>query len=186
MEKYKFRSTVYLVFLLVSLFINCVLLYMLIFENNKPIIVENNNDNHDTLVSDANKVYEDAYNLFNGDNSNFYVNEYENKLESCDLINFNGLENYFTNKAVSKLAENLIIENGNYYDCENKLKAELSYGLFGTYHQRVRTLNYVASSDDTLVVYGKLDYDGSVNNDTYPLYMIFKLVHNKWLIDYFE
>ena len=33
MEKYRFKSTVYLVFLLVSLFVNGLLLYMLIVDN---------------------------------------------------------------------------------------------------------------------------------------------------------
>lgn len=189
MEKYKYKSTIYLVFLLVSLFINAVLLYMLIAEDKKD--VEKVDDpiisiNKDELVSEAMQVYQSVYDIFNSEESNFYIKNYEGKRWGCVLINFNGLDEYFTTKAIAELSKNLNFENGIYTDCKNILKTKLSHGLFGSFQQRVRELKYVASGDDTLIVSGKLEYDGYVNSDTYPLYMMLKYEDNKWKIDQFE
>ncbi|MCH5167249.1 MAG: hypothetical protein J1F35_05080 [Erysipelotrichales bacterium] len=194
MDKYRFRSTVYLVFLLVSLFINGVLLYMLIDVTNNTssdnansdIETKTDVDDKEYLVSEAMKVYEDAYRVFNEENNNFFIDNYEGKNQKCTLINFNMIDNYFTAKAIAELSKNLTLNNGAYYDCHNYLKEELSYGLFGTIHQRARDLKYISSVEDTLIVSGQLEYDGTVNNDVYPLYMIFKYENNKWLIDFFE
>ena len=188
MDKYKFKSTVFLVFLLVSLFINGVLIYMLIDVNNNDANIETTikEDNRKYLVSEAMKVYEEVYDILNKEDGNFFINDYDSKVKECVLINFNGMENYFTVKAMGELSKELTFDGGSYYDCNNYLKDHLSYGLFGIIHQRVRDLKYVASDGNTLVVSGQLEYDGTVNSDADPLYMIFKYENNKWLIDLFE
>lgn len=183
MEKYKYKSTVYLVFMLVSLFINGVLLYMLIVEDNK--VVEETKEpeviiNQDELVNEAMKVYKSVYDIFNDQNSNFYINNYEGKRWGCVLVNFNEVDEYFTKKSLTKLSQDLNYQNGIYTDCKNNLKNELSQGLFGNTQESIKSLEYIASNDDTLIVSGKLEY----NN--YPLYMILKYEDDKWKIDIFE
>ena len=189
MEKYKYKSTVYLVFMLVSLFINGVLLYMLIFEDNKVLEEIKEPEvtiNKDELVNEAIKVYQGAYEIFNGEDSNFYVNNYEGKRWGCVLINLDLLEEYFTQKALAKLSQDLNYQNGIYIDCKSILKKTLAQGLFSNTEESIKNFEYVLSNNDTLIVSGKLEYDEHVNSDTYPLYMILKYDDNKWKIDKFE
>ncbi len=193
MEKYKFKSTVFLVFLLVSLFINSLLLYMLIsgypsdkkFCTDKTIPVD-----VDSLTKEVNQVYKDAYELINGDSSNFYtLSDYvdnNNPNSACYVVNFNGLDKYFTSELIAKLSNNLIQVNGNLYDCNEEIAKRLFVSLFGITDQGLRDLKYVTSGDDIILVNGKLSYNSFIPGDKSPLYMVFKRVDDKLLIDYFE
>lgn len=193
MEKYKFRATVYLVFLFVSLFVNGLLLYMLISGHTtieECKVDEPENKDITSLMIDANKIYKDAYELINGEASNFYIpSEFvdkNNPTSACYLVNFNGLEKYFTDDLRADLTGNLIISDGNLYDCNDELTKKMFVSLFGVTDQGLRDLNYIMDNDDILLVSGKLSYNEFISGDPYPLYMIFKRVDGKLLIDSFE
>lgn len=193
MEKYKFKSTVFLVFLLVSLFINGLLLYMLIsgYSSNKNYCTDTKMPvDVDALTKEVNQIYKDAYELINGGASNFYIpSDYadnNNPDSACYLVNFNGLDKYFTSELLAKLSTNLIQVNGNYYDCNEEIAKRLFVSLFGITDQGIRDLKYVTSSDDIILVNGKLSYNSFIPGDASPLYMVFKRVEDKLLIDYFE
>lgn len=175
MEKYKFRSTVYLVFLLVSLFVNGLLLYMLITDYGHE-----DNDNFDkvninALMSDAEIIYKDAYELINGVESNFYIpNDYvdvNNPNSACYLVNFDGLEYYFTSELIKNFKNNLIQHDNRLYDCNGEVSKILNSSIFNK--NKKENLEYISFDNDILL--------GKINN----LYVVFKNVNGKLLIDSF-
>lgn len=189
MESLKFKNTVYLVFLIVSLCINALVIYMLIEEPKEeevtiPQIVTQ--DNRENLVSTAMQVYKGAYDIINNEDSGFYIIEHTAPNKKCPIVSTGMLNNYFSSKAIVDLVGNISYVDGNYYDCDGSLKEALSDGLFGNVYKTVRDLEYIASNDDTLIVKGQLVDNDTVIGDNYPLYMILRYENGKWLIDLFE
>lgn len=191
MEKYRFRSTVYLVFLLVSLFVNGILFYMLISDEVSCKLDDPTTKEVDTvvLVREAENVYDLAYKMLNENKSNIYTLvdyrsiNYPNQV--CYLVNFSEFEKYFTEKAVSMFKDKLTEDMGNFYDCNDIINDKIFDSIFGSFGQGIRTLIHIYSNDDTMLVTGKLE-NSLYHEDKYPLYMILKKVNNKWLIDSFE
>lgn len=192
MEKYKFRSTVYLVFLVVSLFVNGLLLYMLItgYPQNQECEKLNNNTNMKEVMKEINTLYSDAYDLINGENSSFYVpTSYVNENipdYACYLVNTDGLKNYFTEELLGEIEYKLLDEDGIRYDCNGEIQKMFFSGLFGLTDQGKRELKYVMSDTDTILVSGKLSSNEFINGDIRPLYMVLKIVDGRLLIDSFE
>lgn len=191
MEKYRFKSTVYLVFLLVSLFVNGLLLYMLIVDNptkEKEEVKETPNISE--LERVANDVYKNAYNIINGEDSKFYMlSDYKNKIDPasvCYIVDLNSLNGIFTDRLLTKISSKLIIDNKVFYDCDETVAKVLFSSLFGITDQGIRDLKYVTSSDNTLVLNGKLEGNDFISGDDYYLYMILKKENGKFLIDSFE
>lgn len=188
MEKYRVKCTIYKVFLLVTLFISGVLLYMLIGseKDNTPSTPRETNTSED--LTDIKSLYREAYNFVNGENSTFIISDFPKtyKTKSCTLVNFNGAEKYFTNKAIKEMSRFLDMYDGNYYDCNKVFENKLNVGLFGSYHQKERDLTLVSKTNDLIIMTGKLEASDVTIADEYPLYIVFKNSDNKWLIDSFE
>lgn len=182
MDKYKFKSTVYLVFLLVSLFISGMLLYMLIsneYRNKEKVKEEPKIEN--VSIDTIQDVYSKTYDYINGGNV-FIDTGYKVNNEVCPLVNFNGMEDYFTNKAINSMKKHLKYVENNYYDCGYILESTLFNSMLG---ERKREIEIILSSDTRALVSSKFKY-GCEEIDDYPLYMVISKENNLWLIDSFE
>lgn len=191
MEKYRFKSTVYLVFLLVSLFVNGLLLYMLIVDNpvkEKEEVKEGPNISE--LERKANDIYRESYNIINRENSDFYMlSDYKNKLNlsnACYTVDLNSLSGVFTDRLLKVLSNDLLLDNNIFYDCDETMHRKLFTSLFGVTDQGLSELKYVTSNEDTLVLRRKLEGNDFIKGDDYYLYIILKLENGKYLIDSFE
>ena len=97
MKNYKYKSTIYLVFLTVSLLFNALFLYVLICEYPQNEVRENEivEPNYDLEFNAAKKVYLNAYKFINEDNKLYIPVEYklnDNSTKSCYLVRLTGLE----------------------------------------------------------------------------------------------
>lgn len=185
MDKYKVRSTIYLVFLLVSLFVNGMFLYMLISGENKDKVVNDDNDEVNVVtvsLDEIKSVYHDAYNYINGVNIFIDTGYKLNYNTKCNLVNFNGMEDYFSVKAIDEMKKYLVFDDNNYYDCSNTLNSSLFNSILGN---KERDLEIVLSSEDKVLVKSNFKY-GCDEIDDYPLYMILVKTNDKWLIDSYE
>lgn len=186
MEKYKFRSTVYLVFLLVSLFVNGLVLYMLM-SGYSVKTHENYEINEISIMEDVNRVYKDAYNLINSDD--FYVvidTPLIDPVDVCYSVDIAALKYYFTEDFIEYLSSNLENIDGNMCDCSGEIQNIFFSSLFGLTDQGIRELNYVMSNDDVVLVKGKLKSNEFIMGDLKYLYMVLKYEKGKLLIDSFE
>lgn len=188
MEKYRFRSTIYLVFLLVSLLVNGLLLYMLIDYPGYVECKSADSIDFNLLTEDANSIYKRAYGVINGDN--FYmpseVTSQGDEKTTCYLVNISLLEDYFTPDLLNKFANNLEIIDNKMYDCNEDIFRKLFVSLFGITDQGIRELKYISGSDDIFLFSGKLPQNEFIAGDKSPLYIVFKKVNGKLLIDHFE
>lgn len=184
MDKYKFRSTIYLIFLLVSLFINGMLLYMLISEEevSEPKIEEKKQDKFEVAIDDIQEVYENAYEYINGDNIFVDTGYKLNYNTRCNLVNFNGMEDYFSSKAIENMKKYLVFDETNYYDCGNTLNSSLFNSILG---EKVRDLEMVLSDEKQVLVTSKFEI-GCNEIDDFPLYMVLVKEDDEWLIDSYE
>lgn len=187
MDKYKFRATVYLIFLLVSLFVNGLLLYMLITnENNtnveEPKIEEKVKEEEKDSVSL--ELIQDVYNnTYDYINAGVFVDTgFKKNYKKCLLVNFNGMEDYFTNKAIESMKTSLVFDDNNYYDCANVLSSSLFKSILG---EKTRDLEMVLSDENHVLVKSKFQY-GCDEIDDFPHYMILIKMNDKWLVDSYE
>ncbi len=183
MDRLRFKATVYFVFLLVSLVINGIMLFMLMNEDMKECVDVVNDPEHQIVEQIADSVYKAAYNYINGEESfvkttSFVHPELPN--QSCVLVDFTDSANYFTKKAINDLQDGLVINGDSYYDCTNNLDKIRIKSLFGTTNQGIRILKYVVADDNTIVV------EGNIPADMFSFYLILKKENGRWLIDSFE
>lgn len=185
MDKYKFRATVYLIFLLVSLFVNGLLLYMLITNESKvveePKIEERREEDENKVsIELIQDLYSGAYNHIN--TAVFVDTGFKMNYKKCLLVNFNGMEDYFTTKAIENMKVNLVYKDNNYYDCSDTLGSSLFNSLLG---EKKRDLEMILSDKDNILVKSKFKY-GCDEIDDFPHYMILIKMNDKWLIDSYE
>lgn len=184
MDKYKVKATIYLIFLSVSLFVNGMLLYMLIANENKkeePKIEEKcEEEKTEVAIDTIQEVYENVYNYIN--TGVFVDTNFKMNYKKCLLVNFNGMNEYFTNKAIENMKVNLVYKDDNYYDCLDILSSSLFNSILG---ERVRDLEMVLSDDNHVLVSSKFQY-GCDEIDDFPLYMILVKENDKWLVDSYE
>ena len=101
MKNYKYKSTIYLVFLTVSLLVNALFLYVLVCEYPQNKVRENEvvEPNYDVEFNAVKKFYLNAYKFINEDNNLYVPVEYKlnyDSTRSCFLVRLTGLEEYFT------------------------------------------------------------------------------------------
>ncbi len=182
MDKYKVRSTTYLIFLLVSLFVNGMFLYMLISEEKtfEPKTEERKQEKKEVSIDTIQEIYSEAYEYINGGNIFIDTGYKLNYNTRCNLVNFNGMEDYFSNKAIENMKKYLVFDKTNYYDCSNTLNSSLFNSLLG---EKERTLELVLSDEKQVLVSSKFEED-EIND--FPLYMVFVKEDDKWLIDSYE
>lgn len=171
MDKYKVRSTIYLVFLLVSLFVNGMLLYMLISGEDKVSEVDDKNEKTkvaEVSIEEIKSVYHDAYSYINGTNIFIDTGYKLNYNTKCNLVNFNGMEDYFTSKSIDAMKKYLVFDDNNYYDCSNTLNSSLFNSILG---EKERDLEIVLNGEDKVLVKSNFKY-GCDEIDDFPLYMV--------------
>lgn len=162
MNKYKVKSTIYGVFLIVSIIINVILFYYIYELENKNI---NNYDNENIILT---SIYENAY---------LYINKGKTENDGeCTLINVTEYSNYFTEDVIDKIKNNLTMENNNYYDCNNYINTLKNDTIFTKNGMGSIEVNYI--KDD--IAYVSYSFNGVNKN------IIFKKVDDSWYIDMFN
>ena len=188
MKNYKYKSTIYLVFLTVSLLVNALFLYVLVCEYPQNKVRENEvvEPNYDVEFNAVKKFYLNAYKFINEDNNLYVPVEYKlnyDSTRSCFLVRLTGLEEYFTSNFIEGLSNNLIKDGENYYDCNNYIKDRLFNKLFISSDNNIKNLEYVMMEQDLMLV--KYTYEmnyGYINTS----YMLLKKENENWLIEAFE
>ena len=177
MDKYKVRSTIYGVFLLVTLVIAGILLFLLVSNDKKE-------DNETLSKSDAIKIVEEVYNkaYIYASNNMFSRIEDISSITSeylyCSYykLDTDSLNNYFSETAINNIKSRLILLNDNYYDCYNNTGSILDNTLLKNYNTN---FDIVVYTEDYIVV--KVSFD---NNKTNILTLT--KVNDNWLIDDYE
>lgn len=188
MKNYKYKSTIYLVFLIVSLLVNALFLYVLVCEYPQNKVRENEvvEPNYDVEFNAVKKVYLNAYKFINEDNNLYIPVEYKlnyDSTRSCFLVRLTGLEEYFTSNFIEGLSNNLIKDGENYYDFNNYIKDRLFNKLFISSDNNIKNLEYVMMEQDLMLV--KYTYEMNYGY-IHTSYMLLKKENENWLIEAFE
>lgn len=179
MEKYKFRSTVYMILLIVAILVICLFAWIAIRESKKSITInekkevlkESNVNYRDLYYQEASSVVIKAISVIN--DSSFIDNTFSGSV--CKEIHFEVIEDMFTKEAIDKLKAKATLKNNIYVDCNNKFKNNFT-GVF----------NRALTNDLGILSLVSLDYESNtiVLQDDVSL-VVLKNVDNKWLIDIF-
>lgn len=162
MEKYKFRSTVYGVFLLISILI--LIIFIALSDSNKKT--------KNKTISEVNSVlelYNNAYSFISSDLLS--KDTYRINYSYCNIFNIYGLKNYFTESLINKLDFDFISTKDNNYDCgDNKSK--------------IINSNIFSKNNELILVSETNKYIVMKNNEGFLI--TFEKMESHWLIDSFE
>ncbi len=163
MNKYKVRSTIYLVFLLVCIIIIILLGYML--------IINDSSDEYSKEVDlDVNEIYTSVYKFISEEK---LLNQPVDEEDVCLNVDFTSFDKYFTERCIKDMQSFLIYENNGYYDCNNNLKNNLYNSILGSKKDNIK----VIMSDDDKVLIGE---------ENLSSYMLLVKENDKWLVDSYE